>query len=363
MSLKVSDNAATTLAASITSSPAITSITLVDASKFPVINHGGSGTDWSYVTLYDSANNLEIVKLTRRDNASNVLTIVRGTAAGITGVTDAGCRAWASTSTGVAVRLIAQTINDIAANALSAAESASAAAASVAPINAITGIVKGNGAGGFTSAVPATDYAPATAGTALLKGNGAGGFTSAAANTDYTNFAAGTRLVFAQAAAPTGWTQDVSATADNRMLRTVITAGGGTGGTHSPILNNVVPAHTHGFTTGTVSSDHYHTVTTGTESSDHAHGASDAGHSHTVNGSLFGWYGTQPGANSLLEGGVATSTGYASISVGGRTAAHTHSGTTSGISANHTHSGSTDNGSSQTNWAPKYIDLIICTKN
>lgn len=136
--LKVSDNAVTTLAASLTSSPAITSMVLTDASKFPVVNHGGAGTDWSYATLYDAANNLEIIKVTRRDNASNNLTIVRGTAAGIEGVTDADCKAWASGATGVACRLIAKVINDVSAAAVAAADSAAAAAASAA--SAVAGV-------------------------------------------------------------------------------------------------------------------------------------------------------------------------------------------------------------------------------
>jgi len=130
--LKVSDNAATTLAASISNNPGVTSITLADASKFPVVNHTGVGTDWSYVTLFDAANNFEIVKVTRRDNLSNALTIVRGTAMGLSGYTDADCKAWASTSTGVACRLIAQVINDVSTAATNAAADADAAAASAA---------------------------------------------------------------------------------------------------------------------------------------------------------------------------------------------------------------------------------------
>jgi len=113
--LKVSDNAATTLAVSITNRASITTIVLTDASKFPVINNGGIGNDWSYATLYDASNNLEIVKVTRRDAASNTLTIVRGAATGVSGVTDASCRVWPSGTSGVACRLIAQSVNDLAA--------------------------------------------------------------------------------------------------------------------------------------------------------------------------------------------------------------------------------------------------------
>jgi lysophospholipase L1-like esterase len=48
-----------------------------------------------------------------------------------------------------------------------------------------TGLLKigTNGVGGL--AVPGTDYAPATSGTSILKGNGSGGFSSAVAGTDY----------------------------------------------------------------------------------------------------------------------------------------------------------------------------------
>ena len=127
---KVSDNAATTLATSISSSSSVTSLVLTDASKFPVINNGGTGTEYSYITLYNSANNFESVKVTRRDSGSNTLTIVRGTAAGIQGITDDSCIAWSSGTTGVACRPIAQTINDVVQSAASAASSASAASTS-----------------------------------------------------------------------------------------------------------------------------------------------------------------------------------------------------------------------------------------
>lgn len=43
----------------------------------------------------------------------------------------------------------------------------------------LTGLVKGNGTSAFTAAVSSTDYAPATSGSNILKGNGAGGFSSA----------------------------------------------------------------------------------------------------------------------------------------------------------------------------------------
>lgn len=181
-----------------------------------------------------------------------------------------------------------------------------------------------------------------TAGQVLTSGGNGAPPTWAAA------FVSGTRLPFAQAAAPTGWTQDVSDNADNRMLRVVKTAGNGIGGTstHSPILMNVVPAHTHAFTSGNMSADHSHTGTSGTESADHSHSSFTFGSANYAGASAY-------------TGGLSV----AAAQSGGRSAAHTHTTTTGGVSVNHTHSGSTDNGSSQVNWAPRYIDLIICSKN
>lgn len=162
-------------------------------------------------------------------------------------------------------------------------------------------------------------------------------------------FESGTKLMFAQASAPTGWTQDATDTATNRMLRVVNTTGGGIGGSHSPILNNVVPAHTHGFTTGTVSNDHTHSGNTGGVSADHSH-----------------YYETLERRADTDRGGGSSVWSIDNVQgnqTGGASANHTHGFTTGGISANHTHSGSTDNGSSQTNWTPRYIDMILCTKN
>ncbi|RKZ80982.1 MAG: hypothetical protein DRQ35_01200, partial [Gammaproteobacteria bacterium] len=55
----------------------------------------------------------------------------------------------------------------------------------------------------------------------------------------------GTKLLFAQASPPTGWTQDTTDTANNRMLRVVNTSGGGVAGSDSPILNDKIPTHNH----------------------------------------------------------------------------------------------------------------------
>lgn len=74
----------------------------------------------------------------------------------------------------------------------------------------------------------------------------------------YGGFEIGTKMPFYQAAAPVGWTQDV--TINDRALRVVGTAGGGQGGSlafSSPTVGShtlsiaEMPAHTHDYYTGT----------------------------------------------------------------------------------------------------------------
>lgn len=131
------------------------------------------------------------------------------------------------------------------------------------------------------------------------------------------NFATGTAMLFPQAAAPTGWTQSV--TYDNHMLRVIATAGGGTGGTDSPILNDKVPSHNHTFTTD-----------------------SGGTHSHTL-----------PGGN-----GNQSDTGDTTF----RTQTTNDTRTTNSAGA-HTHAGTSNANGSASNWSPKYIDTIVATKD
>lgn len=163
-------------------------------------------------------------------------------------------------------------------------------------------------------------------------------------------FASGTRLMFPQASAPTGWTRVTTDEANNRMLRVVSSGNGGTtGGSSSPILNNVVPAHTHSFTTGTESALHGHSGSTGGISSDHSHDYQTPLRSVDID------RGTTPSLYSLDDNGIYQTSGVSSN--------HIHGFSTGTQSQFHTHSGSTDNGSSQTNWTPRYIDLILCVKS
>lgn len=198
------------------------------------------------------------------------------------------------------------------------------------------------------------------------------------ASVSWAAMPAGTRVMFAQASAPTGWTQVTDDSANNRMLRVVNSTGAGTGGTASPILMDVVPSHTHTYTTGTESATHTHTGTTGTESANHTHGFSattstNGNHTHSV---WYNSFGVSSGSTTALGSNSLSQyfTGYVNIPYGGD---HNHSvsGTTGGISANHTHnftsatesaththSGTTATNASSSNWAPRYIDMILCAK-
>ena len=184
------------------------------------------------------------------------------------------------------------------------------------------------------------------------------------------SFPTGTRMLFAQASAPTGWTQITGDESDNRMLRVVSSAGGGKGGSHDPVLMNIVPAHTHTFSTGNPSANHSHSGSTGTVSSWHTHSGSTnttGNHRHSVS--------AKGSSNSRTcfdvdrySGGATAYTDYAgnhahSFSTGNPSANHTHSFSTGGVSSWHTHSGTTATNAGAGNWTPRYLDLILCSKD
>jgi hypothetical protein len=72
MAVLYTNNAVSALSASITSTATSFSVTSGHGVRFPTI----SGSDYFYVTLYDSANNIEIVKVTGR--STDTFTVVRG---------------------------------------------------------------------------------------------------------------------------------------------------------------------------------------------------------------------------------------------------------------------------------------------
>jgi hypothetical protein len=131
-------------------------------------------------------------------------------------------------------------------------------------------------------------------------------------------FPVGTRMAFFQASAPLGWTQHTGYA--NHMMRIVSGTGGGSGGIDSPILNNVVPSHTHTFTTGNESAQHTH-----------SYNAPDA-----------------PGGLYAVGGFTAAVQSFTASVTGVESATHTHSGT---VNAN----------GSAADWSPLYMDWILAT--
>lgn len=145
-------------------------------------------------------------------------------------------------------------------------------------------------------------------------------------------FPSGTRMPFAQASAPTGWTQDTSDNANNRMLRVINSAGGGVGGSDSPIVNSTtMVAHTHTFTGSALA----------------AHTHSDAGHQHSIETRNTLTQGGPNATNAWFNvNASATGVGYANIQASSAGTPAGSNSTTSGVS-----------------WTPRYIDMIICSKN
>ena len=139
---------------------------------------------------------------------------------------------------------------------------------------------------------------------------------------------AGTTMMFFQAAAPTGWVQVT--TYHDYMLRVVNTAGGGFGGSASPIDFNIT--HTH--TTGS------HTLTTDQMPSHSHRGMSGVGTSYPLSGIASaggGFGGGTPDDNWVT---------YDTTSAGGG-ASHNHGAT----------------GPSSFSFAPRYLNTILARKS
>lgn len=182
----------------------------------------------------------------------------------------------------------------------------------------------------------------------------------------------GSICLFYQAAAPAGWSR-TAGIGNTFGIRIVASAnpGGGSGGTDDPVLNDKVPSHAHSFaaTSGTESADHSHYVSgnTGGQSVNHSHAVSDPGHSHSE--SLAGVaFGAQfVAGNGWIGQGGQTGGAYSGISLGGESTTHTHAwGAQSGgrnTGHSHTVSGTTGANAPAANWVPRYVDMILCTRD
>ena len=146
---------------------------------------------------------------------------------------------------------------------------------------------------------------------------------------------------FGQAAAPTGWTQ--STVNNDAALRVVSSAGGGSGGTHgfstppSTSHTHTGPSHTH-TTAG-------HSLTE----------AELAVHNHTTTIIARGNFATVPGTLCRGDSSVL-GTEYWDTDNAGSGAAHDHGATGAGGT------GATGAGGA-TAFAPKYVDVIKCSKD
>jgi len=160
--------------------------------------------------------------------------------------------------------------------------------------------------------------------------------TQSELNNGYAAYPSGTKSFFIQAAAPSGWTQDV--TYNDMMLRVVNTAGGGLGGSWT----------ISGATVGS-------TVVAQAQLPTHAHtGAFSGGtHEHTFPVGVSGAYtGTMPDettANDSVTWTETTST----------TGAHLHTFTTGGTGGGTGHTHSLTMGAL---WRPSYVDVICCIR-
>lgn len=182
----------------------------------------------------------------------------------------------------------------------------------------------------------------------------------------------GSICAFYQAAAPTGWSR-TAGIVNTFAMRVVASAsaGGGSGGTDDPVLNDKVPSHAHSFaaTSGAESADHSHFVSgnTGGQSASHSHAVSDPGHSHSDGVASISIGANFVGGNGYAAAAGATGSALTGISLANETVTHTHgwSAQTNGRSNTHTHSisGTTGANSPAANWVPRYVDMILCTRD
>lgn len=172
------------------------------------------------------------------------------------------------------------------------------------------------------------------------------------------SLAAGTAMLFHQAAAPTGWTQDT--TVNDRVLRMVSGAGAGTGGSwtisgvtvdNHALTVSEMPAHDHGGGGNTGNDTHSHSGSTSNDT-----------HNHSM--------ATTQGDGGSVDGKVDdTHSGGGTGSINTANDTHNHTFTTNSDTHNHSYSIPSQGGgnghnhglTADGNWRPSYVDIIAAT--
>lgn len=182
MSVKISNNATSTLAANITSGATTLSVASGDGAKWPTLGAG----DWCPTTIVDSSGNRETVKVTAI--AGDVLTVSRGQENTVATAFSAGARVSLNFTGAVLVELEA----DIA--AINTTMATLAAIASPA----LTGTP--------TAPTPAAnDDSTKIATTAFVAGTMENGFTDPGTGTVYAGVPSSTVVFTIKQTAPAGW--------------------------------------------------------------------------------------------------------------------------------------------------------------
>jgi hypothetical protein len=316
MAIKFTNNASATLAASITAVQTSISLTTGQGALFPTL----TAPDYFYVTFSDSANNLEIAKVTAR--TGDTLTVSRGQDGTVGRTFSAGDKCELRfTAAGITDLGAGLNITDLPANTTMAGVGIVTTTATQTLTNkTLTSptVNSGTFSGGAFSGTP-------TAPTATAGTNNTQIASTAFVSTALANyFPSGTRILFQQTAAPTGWTKDT--THDNKALR-VVSGSTSSGGSLA-------------FTTAFASQ-----AVSGTVGSTTLAESQIPSHTHTY----FGFTNVAKGSTGVRVTGTGST---ATVAV-----THTGGATGGGGSHNHTFTGAA------INLAVQYVDVIIASKN
>jgi len=219
---------------------------------------------------------------------------------------------------------------------------------------------------------------------AQLKSGSTVGGNSILTTASSVGFPSGTVMVFHQASAPTGWTK--STAQNNKALRVVSGTGGGSGGSwnlSSGVTSSSTGAHTHSgpsHTHSTPNHSHSHSLSAGSHTLSTSQMPSHK-HRIKINNGGYSCGSCCPEHFILQNKGLTNGSGscynnqvqfYSAPSVEntGSTSSHSHSlsGSISSGGSGTSGSGGTGNTSSNgshahTISAPKYIDVIVCSKD